>query len=156
VQDYLIPADGPRVDQVREGIQRAIESAAADADWQLLLSYTLRPDVIYQLSHLYDSDRAGTVNVFPARTVGINSSVPGRHAGEAFGEKNGTQLYRGLNLTRSTIQTARNGSVPVTIFHWLAGETMFRSVADQFGYPSLLDQAAIAPIRGSAGTKEKR
>jgi hypothetical protein len=151
VEGYLIPGGGPPVEQVREAIQQAIESEQDDANWQLLLSYTLRPDVIYQLSHLYDSDRAGTVNIFPARTVGMNSSVPGRHAGEAFGEKNGTQLYRGPNLKRSSIQTARNGSVPVTIFHWLAGDTMFRTVADQFGYPSLLNGAAFESMRESSG-----
>ncbi len=128
---------------------------ADDAIWRSLLSNTLRPDVIYQFSHLYDTDRAGTINIFPLPHVGMNSGVPGRHAGEAFGEKNGTQLYRGAGLKRATIQTARNGSLPVTIFHWLVGDDGLRrtdpavggTAADQFGYPSLLDEPALRTDR---------
>ena len=85
----------------------------------------------------------------------MNSEVVGRHAGESFGEKNGTQLYLGAGLQRAWIQTARNGSVPVTLYHWLVGNKVFSSpdpesrVAprDQFGYRSLLDEPAFAPIR---------
>jgi hypothetical protein len=149
VRDYLMPTNGMSVEQAGESLQRLIESTEGKegSEWQELLSYTIRPDVIYQLSHLYDSDRAGTVNVFPLGPVGMNSGVPGRHAGEAFGEKNGTQLYRGSKLKRAVIQTARNGSLPVTLFHWLVGDEAFGPVADQFGYPSLLDDRTFAPIR---------
>jgi hypothetical protein len=111
--------------------------------------------VIHQFAHLYDSNRAGTINVFPLRHVGMNSGVPGRHAGEAFGEKNGTQLYWGAGLQRSRIQTARNGSLPVTLYHWLVGDEVFYapdpklgvSPADQLGYRSLLDEPSFIPIR---------
>ena len=128
--------------------------ARTDAKWAEILSCTLRPDVIHQFSHLYDSERAGTINVFPARFVGFNTTVPGRHAGEAFGEKNGTQLYRGAGLRRARLQTARNGSLPVTLYHWLAGDAAYRTpeeeggVApeDQFGYRSLLGEAPFAPL----------
>jgi hypothetical protein len=154
VRDYLIPAGGPTVDEARRSLSTAIasESGLDDTTWRELLSYTVRPDVIYQLSHLYDSDRAGTVNVFPSALIGMNSSVPGRHAGEAFGEKNGVQLYRGPGLTRATLQTARNGSLPVTLFHWLAGDVVYRAGEDtapasQFGYPTLLDEPVFAPMR---------
>lgn len=155
VRDFLIPPGGPSVPEARAAIAAALASpnGLAGSEWQTLLSFTLRPDVVYQLSHLYDSDRAGTVNVFPTSRVGMNSSVPGRHAGEAFGEKNGAQLYRGPGLTRATVQTARNGSLPVTIFHWLVGDAGFREsgpdgpLADQFGYPTLLGEPAFAPLQ---------
>ena len=157
IREYLIPAGGPTVQQVRESLTRAIRSTDGhrDAQWQGLLSYTLRPDVIHQFAHLYDSDRAGTVNVFPLRHVGMHTSVPGRHAGEAFGEKNGTQLYCGAGLQRSRLQTARNGSLPVTLYHWLVGDEVFHASdpelgvapAEQFGYGSLLDEPPFAPIR---------
>lgn len=157
VRDYLIAPGGQTVEAVQRSIEgrKRVVSRRSDAEWQELLSCTLRPDVIYQLSHLYDSDRAGTINVFSAAHVGMNSGVPGRHAGEAFGEKNGLQIYRGAGLKRAVIQTARNGSLPVTIYHWLAGDAVFQqmdsklgsSPADQFGYRSLLGDPAFAPIR---------
>ena len=156
VRDYLLPPQGPSADRIRDSLRGCMDAADGcdDSRWRDLLSTTLRPDVIHQLSHLVDSDRAGTINVFPLPHVGMNSGLPGRHAGEAFGEKNGTQLYRGAGLKRATIQTARNGSLPVTLFHWLVGEEEFRkpepgfgvSPAAQFGYPSLLDEAAFAPV----------
>ena len=107
---------------------------------------------MYQFSHLYDSERAGTINVFPLRHVGMNSKVIGRHAGEAFGEKNGTQLYFGAGLKRASIQTARNGSLPVTLYHWLVGNERFYapdprvSQDKQFGYQTLMDEAAFESI----------
>ncbi len=110
---------------------------------------------MYQFSHLYDSARAGTINVFPTRHVGMNSRVPGRHAGEAFGEKNGTQVYFGAGLKRARIQTARNGSLPVTLYHWLVGDERINAVdpdtgvsaSEQFGYRSLLDELAVESRR---------
>ena len=55
--------------------------------WRRLTRYTARPDSVVQLAHLYDSDRAGTINLFPSTGIGYNSKVPGRHAGESFHEK---------------------------------------------------------------------
>jgi len=157
VREYLIPEGGPSVESVQADLRKCIESeeGCTDRAWQESLSYTLRPDVIHQYSHLYDSDRAGTINVFPKANVGLNSSVPGRHAGESFGEKNGTQFYFGAGLRRATLQTARNGSVPVTLYHWLVGDKVFHQVepefgaspAEQFGYDSLLSDDAFEPIR---------
>ena len=83
----------------------------------------------------------------------MNSNVNGRHAGEAFGEKNGTQLYFGARLKHASLQTARNGSLPVTLYHWLVGDERFYdsesevSAAEQFGYPSLMDEPAFESIR---------
>jgi hypothetical protein len=160
LRDYLIRPGGPSLGQVRASLDDCISSysGCSDQEWRQLLSYTLRPDVVFQLSQLYDSDRAGTINIFPLRHVGMNSSVPGRHAGESFGEKNGTQLYYGAGLRRSIIQTARNGSLPVSLYHWLVEDAVFRSpdpwldekgvsAADQFGYASLLDDSAFESIR---------
>lgn len=166
IRAYLIPAGGPSKEEVRNSLSRCIESrhGCDDQQWHRLLSYTLRSDVIFQFSHLYDSDRAGTINIFPLRHIGLNSSVPGRHAGEAFGEKNGTQLYWGAGLQRSLIQTARNGSLAVTLYHWLAGDEVFYAPdhqfgvppADQFGYRSLLDEPAFAPLRKARGDQTSR
>lgn len=156
VREELIPP-GIKRDEVRARLRACLESkdGCSDREWQEVLSSTSRPDCIYQYSHLYDSDRAGTVNVFPVGHVGFNSGVPGRHAGESFGEKNGTQLYFGAGLKRGRIQTARNGSLPVTIYHWLAGDTTFHTVepqfggppAEQFGYATLLGDPAFAPLK---------
>ena len=158
IRDYLLP---PRatIEETREALTRCISSTEGrpDHEWSELLSRTLRPDVIYQFSHLYDTDRAGTINVFPLPHVGMNSGVPGRHAGESFGERNTTQLYFGAGLKKATIQTARNGSLPVTLYHWFVGDKVFRSrdplledmevsPTDQFGFSSLLDEPSFEPI----------
>ena len=113
IREYLIPPDGRSAEEIRVAIRECIEAAdgCKNDRWQELLSTTVRPDAVYQFSHLYDSNRAGTINVFPVRHVGMNSEVNGRHAGEAFGEKNGTQLYFGAGLKRASIQTARNGFI---------------------------------------------
>ena len=155
VREYLITPGGRSIEQIRRAIRECMEAAEGceDRQWQGLLSTTLRPDVVYQFSHLYDSSRAGTINLFPLRHVGMNSNVNGRHAGEAFGEKNGTQLYFGARLKRASVQTARNGSLPVTLYHWLVGDERFNggesgvSPAEQFGYPSLMDESALESIR---------
>ena len=166
VREYLVPRDFANAEHVRATLKQRINRhepwvpiqfviLPSDLAWDAILSHTCRPDVIYQFSHLYDTDRAGTINIFPLPHVGMNSGVPGRHAGEAFGEKNGTQLYRGAGLKRATIQTARNGSLPVTIYHWLAGDDAFNRTdvangglpSEQFGYRSLLDDPALIGIR---------
>ncbi len=161
VRKWLLPAGSVSVVGTRDALSKCIgsEDGVTDRKWSELLSRTVRPDVIYQLSHLYDSDRAGTINIFPLRHVGMNSAVPGRHAGESFGEKNATVLYFGAGLERARVQTARNGSLPVTLYHWLVGDEVFyspdplvgdsgASPAVQFGFRAFLDDPAFAPIRG--------
>lgn len=157
IRQELLPPDGPAPEEVRKQLTGCLEASdgCGDRHWREWLSYTSRPDAIFQYSHLYDSDRAGTINVFPRLHVGFNSAVPGRHAGESFGEKNGTQLYFGAGLKRAGLQTARNGSLPVTLYHWLIGDEVFyqreprfdASPAEQFGYESLLKERAFAPLR---------
>jgi hypothetical protein len=57
VREYLIPPDGPTVDEIRGRLSRAIASSEGcdDALWRELTSYTLRPDCVYQYSHIYDA-----------------------------------------------------------------------------------------------------
>lgn len=158
IREELIPPGGPKPAEIREQLAACLAARDGCSDWRWRdwLSYTSRPDAIFQYSHLYDSDRAGTINVFPRQHVGLNSAVPGRHAGESFGEKNGTQLYFGAGLKRSGIQTARNGSLPVTLYHWLVGDEVFEqteprydaSPAQQFGYETLLNDPAFELQRG--------
>jgi hypothetical protein len=160
VRDWLLPPGGPTVAQVQEILREflAAPEGRSDDEWRHVLSCTLRLDAIRQLSQLYDSDRAGTVNVFPVQHVGVNSAVPGRHAGATFEEHNGIQIYFGAGLQSGALQTARNGSLPVTLYHWLAGEAAYRhpdpqsglAPADQFGYPSLLPESVFDSIRSAA------
>ena len=72
---------------VVEAVAQDKSSWCDELQWRQLASFTAKPDSIVQLAHLYDSDRAGTINLFPAQGVAFNSIVPGRHAGESFHEK---------------------------------------------------------------------
>jgi hypothetical protein len=144
VRPWLISPGGPKPQEARSRIREALADSAGrtEQEWLEMLSTTQRPDVVPQLVRLYDSPRAGTLNIFPARHVGMNSGVPGRHAGEAFEEKNGVLLLRALGLGPSArIQTARCGSLPVTIYEWLDGSDM-----EGFGHRSLLDCPALEPL----------
>lgn len=106
--------------------------------WQQATASTQRPDAVYQLAHLYDLESAGTINLFPARNWSISSTVPGRHAGELFEEKNSTQLFGGPAVkSPGRIPTARGGCLPVTMIHHLQGDSF---EAGEYDYPSLLDQ----------------
>lgn len=158
IRDHFLPP-GVTVAETRDALTRCMNTpgGSSEGEWIELLSRTVRPDVIHQFSHLYDTDRAGTINIFPLRHIGMNSSVPGRHAGESFGEKNTTQLYFGAELQKARIQTARNGSLPVTLYHWFVGDEVFHSPetrlggvevspAGQFGFSTLLDRSAFRPI----------
>jgi hypothetical protein len=53
---------------------------------------------------------------------------------------------------QATIHSARNGSLPVTLYHWFVGDRVFQLAEDgvglppseQFGYRSLLSDAAFS------------
>jgi len=113
------------------------EAWCREAEWRRLTSYTPRPDSVAQLAHLYDADRAGTVNLFPRIGVGYNSNVPGRHAGESFHEKNAFVGLWGEPLVprdgRPTPRSALNGAVPMAVFEFLSGERPV-SGTDGWGY----------------------
>jgi hypothetical protein len=89
--------------------------------WAKLFSYTNRPDAVTQLSHLYDTEKAGTINLFPRDGIGYNTKVPGRHAGESFHEKDAFVGFWGgaVNKYANPIEHAVNGQVAPTLFHFL-------------------------------------
>lgn len=118
----------------------ARETWCDEDEWRHLTSFTPRPDSVVQLSHLYDSDRAGTVNLFPRDGVGYNSQVPGRHAGESFHEKNAFVALFGEPIAARASQprhrSAVIGSVPMAIHEWLSGRPAIQD-RDGWGYPRL-------------------
>jgi hypothetical protein len=132
----------------RVAIERCIEGPDAEdptswcteTEWRQLLRRTPRPDSVVQLAHLYDLDRAGTVNLFPAAGVAFNSIVPGRHAGESFHEKDGFAGLWGQPITRDAsdgrIESALGGSVPMAIYEHLTNEPITKGTPG-WGSPSL-------------------
>lgn len=124
---------------VDEAVREDASTWCDEDQWRLLTSYTTRPDSVVQLSHLYDLDIAGTVNLFPREGIGYNSIVPGRHAGEFFHEKDafvgvwGAPLGRDARLPRSAV----NGAVPETLYEYLAG-TEVAEGQNGWGYQPLL------------------
>jgi len=128
--------------------KRCVEQAQADAtatwcseaEWRRLTSYTTRPDSVVQLAHLYDLDRAGSVNLFPREGIGYNSDVPGRHAGESFHEKDAFVGFFGTPVTRGEeqgrLRAVVNGSAPIAIYEFLT-ERLVEPGTDGWGYPSL-------------------
>ncbi len=128
-------------------LQRCVTNARANdpntwcdrETWRTLTSSTPRPDSVAQLAHLYDTDRAGTINLFPAYGVGYNTKVPGRHAGETFHEKDAfTGLWgHPVNASKRLI-TAENGSIAPTIYEFLVGSKI--QANDGWGFPALTKQ----------------
>src|SRR5262245_16111189 len=114
-----------------------------ESEWRRLTSATPRPDSVVQLAHLYDIDRAGTVNLFPRPGIGYNSKVPGRHAGEHFHEKDAFAGAWGAPLAVTTghprLRSAVNGSLAQLVYEYLAS-TRTEPGVDGFGYPSLADE----------------
>ncbi len=111
--------------------------------WRDLTAFTDRPDSVVQIAHLFDEDRAGTINLFPRAGVGYNTKVPGRHAGEDFHEKDAFVGIWGEVLMRRKFSKGKtlpdsvvNGSTATTIYHYLTGREP--TGTDGFGFPSLL------------------
>ncbi len=95
----------------------------SEGEWRRLTSYTGRPDSVVQLAHLYDTDRAGTINLFPRFGIGYNTVVPGRHAGESFHEKDAFAGVWGAPVERSQRpSTLLIGSLAPAIYEYLSGE----------------------------------
>jgi hypothetical protein len=108
-----------------------------ETEWRELTSYTERLDSVAQLAHIYDTDLAGTVNLFPLPGIGYNSSVPGRHAGEHFHEKDAFVGFWGTPVTsRMRPRTAVNGSIAPTLYEYLTGLPVVAG-QDGWGFPSL-------------------
>ncbi len=108
-------------------------------EWRMLSSFTPRPDSVVQLAHLYDEDRAGTVNLFPSEGIGYNTIVPGRHAGEHFHEKDAFIGFWGAPVApRTQLEPIANGSLAPTIYEYITGEKIVAG-ENGWGFPSVLD-----------------
>ncbi|MEQ1876450.1 MAG: alkaline phosphatase family protein, partial [Bdellovibrionia bacterium] len=139
---YDAPSTGPRYAELQT---KCLQNAAAadvntwcnEDEWRELTSYTNRPDSVGQLAHIYDTDLAGTVNLFPMAGIGYNTKVPGRHAGEHFHEKDAFVGFWGVPVNApARPRSVVNGSIAPTLYDYLT----FRSVTpghDGWGFPSV-------------------
>ena len=115
-----------------------INSWCDETSWRELSSYTSKPDSVVQVAHLYDHDRAGTINLFPKEMVGYNSTVPGRHAGELFHEKDAFVGFWGASINpRQRIPSAVNASLAPTLYEHITGRPIVPGT-DGWGFPSLM------------------
>ncbi|MCB9062753.1 MAG: alkaline phosphatase family protein [Halobacteriovoraceae bacterium] len=142
--------DKPSEDELfiwRELIKECLANANEEDDqtwcteeqWREISYYTPKPDSVVQISHLYDLDNPGTINLFPKSGIGYNTLVPGRHAGEHFHEKDAFVGFWGKNIVRKTqLRSAVNGSIAPTIFEYLTLEKV-QVGKNGWGFPSLLD-----------------
>ncbi len=114
-----------------------VTSWCTEDEWRAATAELARPDAVTQLAHLYDTDRAGTVNLFPRDGVGYNTKVPGRHAGESFHEKDAFVGLWGAPVTSGArVDVAVNGAVPMAVYSWITGEATRRG-EDGWGYTPL-------------------
>jgi hypothetical protein len=152
--DRLTPYETLRAEERDEHAalrHRCVETArlgdpaswCGESEWRRLTSATPRPDSVVQLAHLYDIDRAGTVNLFPRPGIAYNSKVPGRHAGEHFHEKDAFVGAWGAPISatraRPRLRSAVNGSLAQLVYEHLTSSRTEAGV-DGFGYPSLADE----------------
>jgi len=138
--DLLSKCHARKPGQAVGALQSKPSTWCTEEDWRLLASFTDRPDAVVQLAHLYDTDRAGTINLFPRQGIGYNTRVPGRHAGEHFHEKNAFVGLWGKPVQwtdqQGRIQTAVNGTLPATLYEYLSREPVIEG-EDGWGFPSL-------------------
>ncbi|MES2637875.1 MAG: alkaline phosphatase family protein [Myxococcota bacterium] len=110
-----------------------------EADWLAVTRLNERQDAVNQLAHLYDTDRAGTINLFPRAGVGYNTRVPGRHAGESFHEKDAFVGIWGAPVAGGArVEAAVNGAVPMAMARWITGEPTVKG-EDGWGYEGFGD-----------------
>jgi len=115
-----------------------VETWCFEDEWRLLTSYTVRQDSVNQISHLYDTDLAGTINLFPKFAIGYNSKVPGRHAGEHFHEKDAfVGVWGPMVKAQTRIKSFQNGSVPVVLYEYLSGKKTVKG-EDGWGFDSFI------------------
>lgn len=108
------------------------------AQWRSLTAMSTRPDSVMQLVHLYEDDRAGTVNLFPKDGFGYNTLVPGRHAGETYLEKDAfVGFWKDGMKPKTRLGAVDNGSLAPTLYEYLTGNQVNVGV-DGWGYPSVL------------------
>ncbi|EFP95813.1 alkaline phosphatase family protein [Vibrio caribbeanicus] len=122
------------------------ETWCSSTQWRTLTRFTPRPDSVVQLAKLYEEDRAGTINLFPSEGIGFNTKVPGRHAGEAYLEKDAFIGFWGepIGTSAKTLSFEANGSLAPTIYEYLTGENVQQG-DNGWGFPSLLEKLDISP-----------
>ncbi|WP_407334436.1 alkaline phosphatase family protein [Enterovibrio sp. 27052020O] len=148
INPYVAPMNDREKREKSALIKQCVEQAEAakpetwcdEQTWQQLTRLTPRPDSVNQLAHLYDEDRAGTINLFPAQGIGYNTKVPGRHAGEHFHEKDAFIGFWGTPVNaHKRIHSAVNGSLSPTLYEYLSGDQV-EVGKNGWGFPSLLKQ----------------
>ncbi len=107
--------------------------------WRKLTESTPRPDSVFQISHLYDTEKAGTINLFPRQGVGFNTKVPGRHAGEHYHEKDAFVGFWGAKLSpKNRMESVVNGSIAPSLYEWLKPKSSFATDGEDFGFPAVV------------------
>lgn len=116
-----------------------VSTWCTDTQWRELAYYSPKPDSVNQMAHIYDEERAGTINLFPQQGIGYNTKVPGRHAGETFHEKDAFIGFWGQPvLSTRQLKNTANGSLAPTLFEYLTGEEV--NVGENgWGFPSVLN-----------------
>ncbi|WP_243891465.1 alkaline phosphatase family protein [Shewanella algae] len=137
---YLPPLSDVQLSAKQQLLELCLGSAkgCSAEQWRSLAAMSPRPDAVVQLAHLYDEDRAGTINLFPKEGVGYNTLVPGRHAGEHYLEKDAFIGFWGETVKPGQrLGPLDNGSLAPTLYQYLTGEQV--EVGDNgWGYPSVL------------------
>lgn len=130
-------AGGPVLERCLAVSVRDPDAWCTEAEWSAATVHGRRPDAVVQLAHLYDTDRAGTINLFPRDGVGYNTVVPGRHAGESFAEKDAFVGVWGAPVAAAPrLDHGVNGQVAPTLFRWITGERP-EAGTDGWGYDPL-------------------
>jgi len=128
---------------VKAPVLEDVSSWCFEDEWRKLTSFTPRPDSVVQVAHIYDSDFAGTVNLFPKPGIGYNTKVPGRHAGEHFHEKDAFVGVWGQRVNAPTrVRSHQNGSIPVVLYEFISGKHTRRG-SDGWGFDSFIDELNI-------------
>lgn len=133
----VTPATGAALARCVDAPRADVGAWCTGAEWRAATAHLRRPDPVTQLAHLYDTDRAGTINLFPREGVGYNTKVPGRHAGESFHEKDALVAVWGEPVRAvGGVDVAENGAAPMAIYSWILGETPAAG-EDGWGYTPL-------------------
>ncbi|OEF25279.1 alkaline phosphatase family protein [Vibrio rumoiensis] len=136
---YKKPLTSEQVNRKKTLMQTCMsEEGCIAQQWRELTAMSNRPDSVMQLVHLYEDDRAGTVNLFPKDGFGYNTLVPGRHAGETYLEKDAfIGFWKEGMQPKIRLGAVDNGSLAPTLYEYLTGEEV-NVGRDGWGYPSLL------------------
>ncbi|MBT4790495.1 MAG: nucleotide pyrophosphatase [Halobacteriovoraceae bacterium] len=142
VNDYsdhiLIERRNLREKCIENAEEKDITTWCTSEEWRRFTQASVKPDSVHQLAFLYESDLAGTVNLFPSDGIGFNTIVPGRHAGESFFEKDAFVGFWGGSTSKEIrLGSGVNGSIAPTIYEYITGEKVTKGT-DGWGFPSHL------------------